>query len=305
MEAATNATHQSKRTRFADDDDTASATSNDKAPSTAPPKGLAAAFIRSFVASLQPDLAKIVEKLGYEHMSLLGKLDNKKTQVQRLQDSEDLIPRSARLNFKLNVSKRAEQRQEFTALVEETDKLVESYRKGLRDQIIKASKIEIKAIEDELRIHLCKACRIITKSFLVTTRDTGDPDKKVYIMMESFLDALSVNCKMTKAEFVALYKETHDLEDFPTGIDIEDVLDTQPDTIPQDIRRLKEIIEGVFVTSFLNFKQQQQQNEVALELKRICAGYFTNRDTADAVMAIDNEPAALRKLKSSKRRWRR
>jgi hypothetical protein len=70
-----------------------------------PPMALAEAFIRSSVASLQQSLASIVEKLGKEHIVILSKLDNKKGILKKLEDNEDMIPRSAQLEFKLTGSK--------------------------------------------------------------------------------------------------------------------------------------------------------------------------------------------------------
>lgn len=46
-------------------------------------------------------------------------------------------------------------------------------------------------------------------------------------------------------------------------------------TIPSDITIIRDIIEKVFVTSWLRFTQQQKQNKVTLELKKLATAYFT------------------------------
>jgi hypothetical protein len=50
-----------------------------------PPKAVAESFIRSHVASLQPQLATILEKLGIQHLNLLAKADNKDTMISKME----------------------------------------------------------------------------------------------------------------------------------------------------------------------------------------------------------------------------
>jgi hypothetical protein len=283
-------TQAPKRARFATEvPDTGAAVQSTTAKQ--PPHALAESFIRRFTASLHPDLAPITERLGKEHILLLSKLDNKKIQVQRMVDNADLIPRSARLNFKLSVSKRAEQRQEFETLQEETAALLETYKQGLKEQIIKATKIETTALEDELREHLVTACRIITKSYMILQQDDSDVDRKVYTLMELYLVSLSINCKMSLETFTEMYKTAHSLPTFPPDAERRTATMTGA-VVPPDITALKEIIEGVFVTAWANYKQKQQQNAIALELKKFTTSLLTDKATATATMAIDTEPAA-------------
>ena len=314
----------SKRTRFEEPSDST-------APSepTKPPKSLAESFIRSSTASLQPQIAIIVEKLGKEHILLLSKKDNVIRTHQRMNDNEDFIPRSARIQFDLKGSKRAIELPEYKQLAEDTSTLVADFTKNLKKQIIKAAAIEIKAAETELRYHLSICLRIITSAFLINTNDTSNVDATVYKLASRFIDHISVNCKMNLATFVKIYKEVHTIETFPptapttaaaTEAMVEDnnrndntispffrtqrqsnatattptTTTTAPDTTaePDDITKLKNIIEKVFVTSWLMFTQQQQKNKVTLELKKLATAYFTEKKTAEAVLPVDSEPAA-------------
>ena len=88
------------------------------------PKTLAETFIRSHVASLQPQLASILEKLGIQHVSLLAKAHNKDSVISQMESDPAFIPHSARLECTLNMSKKAEATTEFQILHEETVKLL-------------------------------------------------------------------------------------------------------------------------------------------------------------------------------------
>jgi hypothetical protein len=257
------------------------------------PTVLAESFIRSSVASLQPTLATIIEKLGKEHLVLLGLHDGKKSTLKKMEDNTDFIPRSARIDFKISGSKRAERSAEFITLTEETSTMVDEFRKKLRGQIIKALKIEVNSMEDEMRDHLLKAIRLIAKSFMIVNKNTGDVDFKVNTLMAFFSVSLTKHCPMTLLQFQELYKKVHDLETFPPSAPTgTNPMDNQPDIVPDDIDILNTTLESVFVTTWDNYKEQQAKNTVALELKKLSAGYFTDRDTATAVAAVDLEPAA-------------
>jgi hypothetical protein len=291
MNPATNPNQRGEnRARFADPNNTGTKTN------TVPPMSLAESFIRSSVASLQPGLATIIEKLGKEHIVLLSKKDVKQNVLKKLEDNEDAIPRSARFEFQLSASKRTEQRPEFIALKEETSIMVNRFRVALRKQVIKSIKIELIQIDDDIREHLIKAIRLVSQSFLIIDKDKGkSADYKVYCMMEFYLGMLTVNCPMDMSEFTSLYKKTHDLEAFPPPVPANIIpLENLPNVIPEDIQRLYDTIEAVFITTWSNYKSQQESNTVALELKRLSNGYFTERETAAVVSVVDLEPSADR-----------
>jgi hypothetical protein len=98
---------------------------------------------------------------------------------------------------------------------------------------------------------------------------------------------------MTLPRFQELYKKVHDFETFPPSAPAgTNPMDNQPDIVPDDINHLNTTLESVFVTIWDNYKEQQTNNTVALELKKISAGYFTDQHMASAVAAVYLEPAA-------------
>jgi hypothetical protein len=91
-------TTTTKRTRF-----DASA-SDGKAEATSP-KALAANQVKAYIVSLQQDIGSILEKLGLNHISLQAKALDKILDMTKMEDDEEFIPSSARIEFSYNMSK--------------------------------------------------------------------------------------------------------------------------------------------------------------------------------------------------------
>ena len=321
MRTATNTNQQSpKRTRFTPEE-----TAADKSTTPQPPKALAESFIRLHIASLHPEIKTIVEKLGKEHLILLSKTDHKVDQSQRLINDKEFIPSSARVNVDLKVTKLVAESQEYKALEEETNDIIKQFQLDLKKQIIKANTLECNAAKLKLQQHLAKAIRLITQSCMIAAQDVTNVDTKVYTLMSNFSDNLTTHVPMQLNEFVTLYKEIHGLDDtFPPRLasnpagrviqtatmtittdtyDMDDFDDSlvlpralpnvNPTAIvPNDIIKIKDIIEGVFVSSWTKYKAQQHSNKVTIQLKKLSMGYFVERETTESVAVIDKEPAA-------------
>ena len=320
----------SKRTRFEEPTDEAAPSKSAK-----PPKSLAESFIRSSIASLHPQQAPLVEKLGKTHILLLSKRDHFKTVLQRMINDNDFIPRSARLKFNLTGSDRAAELPEYKQLAEDTSTLVNEFQQTLKEQIIKATRLEVAAAENEIRLHLAKCMRIITSSFLISENDPNNVDQQVHLLAQRAIVALSINAPMDLNTFVRIYKEVHTIETFPPqnvninnnnmneddlsdsiavgylqqnhqefgdnhSVSTDNTTPTAPTapTLPplsDTLKEVKKCIEKVFVTSWLQFKQQQQENKVALELKKLNTTFFTEKATNESVLPVDSEPAADKK----------
>ena len=124
-------------------------------------------FISSHVMSLQPQIASILERLGTKNLDMLHKLDNKEKQLKRMEDDPTFIPCSARIEFQFHMSNTAEESLEFIALRDETEAHVVTFRSTLKNQIIKATKIEIQAQKADIKQEYIKAINIVIEAFLV------------------------------------------------------------------------------------------------------------------------------------------
>jgi hypothetical protein len=77
------------------------------------------------------------------------------------------IPCSARIEFSLNLSKKAKATAEFQALHAETERMLQDFRLGLRRQVISAAKIDYKVLSHEIQTDLAMSLQIITQAFLI------------------------------------------------------------------------------------------------------------------------------------------
>jgi hypothetical protein len=306
MEEATDTNRPAKRTRFADTATTAAATTTTEDPTL--PKMLAEAHINTTAASLHPQIAPIVTKLGKTHLLLLCKREQKQKAVQRLIDDEQLIPRSARFQFSLSAPKRTEASLEYTSLQEKAKAIVTQCGLDLKKLIIQAAKLEIKTMDTEIKIDLVRAIRLITQAFLIVNNDSSNYDNKVHQLASLHVALLSKNAKMDINEFCDIYKNTHSLESFPVRVARETIEIDHSDSMftnqiarnttattedtPSDLDTIKQTIESVFITAWDKYTEQQQKNKIALELKKLSASFFTEHATEQSVIEVDQEPAA-------------
>jgi hypothetical protein len=192
---------------------------------------------------------------------------------------------------------------EFLAIKDATEALVSQFQNDLTAKIIDVGELECLAAVSTLQTHLVKSIRLIMQSSMIAARDNLDVDKKVHSMMCTYVVPLTIHVPMSLAAFNKLYKETHCLGDnFPPRLVLsDDMIDdnaTTPTytfimpTVTDDMIKVKNIIEGVFVSAWTHYKTQQNSNKINAQLKKLSLGYFAERETAEAVAAIDKEPAA-------------
>jgi hypothetical protein len=160
MTSATETTTTTKRTRF----DASASAGTAEATS---PNALAANQVKAYILSIQQDIGSILEKLGLNHISLHAKALNKSFRISKMEDDEEFILRSARIEFLYKMSKKAEEKPECIALQEETIPLVFQIRKQLKTKVLAATKMELKVVEAEVVTNLIKAIQITAQAFLL------------------------------------------------------------------------------------------------------------------------------------------
>ena len=317
--SSTNSSSPNKRVRF-DATSAPAPASGNTSTITSTPLSVADSFIKNHVASLQPQLAAILGKLGHQHASLLHKLFNKKSQITRMEGDDDFIPRSARIDFKFHMSKNAEERPEFLALQEETNTHIANFRKLLRHQIIKATRIESDALMEELKLGFIKIIRVSVEAFLIGD-DTGvrldgnTLHAAISSLMEPRHATLLRHTTFTSFEdFCNLYKRINNLSVFPivqtaSGTSAASTsrhfgsnpnsqnppnTSTAPVVSPLELDKIARALESIFVTPFDEYLKQCKKNQVTLSLKKLSTMHFTEESTNESQMHIDQEPAADR-----------
>ena len=305
-------------------DVTASNASGTKTASLKSPKAIAESFITGHVASLQPQIAIILKKLGEQHIKLLHNVYNKTKQITRMEDDYDFIPRSARLEFKFFTSKKAAESPEFIALKEETDHLIIEFRKVLKRQIITATKIERNTLQQDIQVDFVKAIRLVAEAFIIC-QDLQDVTQNdmVSSIMSQHHEALLKHTNLSYESFCTLYKGIHNVTIFPTinnrrqhsnatqhsrsntsayfsprnnNQNTQNVTqqtnDEHHQTEGSDI--VKRMIESVFVTSFDEYIKKCKTNEIDISLKKLSTTHFIEESTNRTLMDIDDEPAVGR-----------
>ena len=111
-----------------------------------------------------------------------------------MEDDITFIPRSARIEFQFHMNRSTEIRPEFRALREETEMHVNAFRTTLKIQIIKATKLEIQTMKDEIRLEFLKAIRIAVEAFLV---GEGIENLSTHKVVSSIMKKIARPCSIT------------------------------------------------------------------------------------------------------------
>ena len=137
-------TDRNKRLRF----DTSVRSPDDEAVT---PLAAAKKTLATHCASLQPQIASLLLRLGQQHLSYLHRIWSKQQQISKLENDEQFIPRSARVQFVLTSSKLAEKDEEYLRLRDDTAILVLNFQKELKRKIVSTSKLESRLTKVKLR----------------------------------------------------------------------------------------------------------------------------------------------------------
>lgn len=317
-------TASSKRTRF---DASASSKQTDE-PKT--PKAMGANQIKQTLALLQPSIATILSKLGLKHLSLQAKAHNKAYQVTRMETDQDFVPRSARSDFTLQVSKDAEKTPEFQSLKEATEEIRRQAELRFKLQVIEATKIETTVLKKQIAVDLATSLRLSTKAFLIAAGiEEHNLDTTMITILARHHRALLKHSFASPAEFSEVYKEVAAIATLPLPIALARTAadtnapaqatgtatshyfsqarsqapeppapPTQPPlnaterAIDNILPRIFRHLESIFVAPWDIYLDTKKKHEIDLTLKRLETAHFTEEATEAATMDVDEEPAA-------------
>ena len=170
MDTATDRSLSPKRVRF---DPTADTGTEQKTP-----MALARSQIKTHLESLHPDLQPLLSKAALDHLMAMHGSHHKRAQVTKMESTDEYIPSSARLKFRLTVSKAVEQAPEFQALKDETDALVANIQQELKAKIIAAAKLEI-TVQDSNVVNLLAVgiSKTVNAMLIMAGKSTEDTHK--------------------------------------------------------------------------------------------------------------------------------
>ena len=322
MESSTDTNAPNKRVRF---DPSASDGASTPGKSPKSPMAAATQHVQSHVASLQPQIATILSRLAKQYLLLLSKLHHKTRQLETMQNDPSFIPRSARIDFALSVTKKAEQDAELPALRDECTRIITETQQSLKNQIVLATSVEIKLFKADARELLANSFQVITKAFLIADGHSPaiQPERMVHTLLDRYHETLLSNIDCSLADFRRIYCALHSLASLPDpypqsqpapaaaeAIDHSDSLfmpliqqmrDANPppppaprtteDTVASSLKRT---LESIFITSWSLYLRQSKTNTIDLALKKLSVEHFDSKATEAAVMEIDMEPPASR-----------
>ena len=197
-----------KRTRF---DATAQISTETKSP-----LALATAQISLHVLSLQPGIASILLNLGKDILVSRKRLFEKERQVRKMEQDVELLPTSARIDFIPRVSKAMELSAEYITLKEEAETAKGVYQRQCKGFIIRALKIDIKALRATLQKELAKAFCVTAKAFLIADGfEIVNLQRLANTLLDRHHETLLTDLQSTLPEFRAIYIEANGLTVLP------------------------------------------------------------------------------------------
>jgi hypothetical protein len=253
-------------------------------------------FIVSHTASLRNEIATLLLDRGREHIHLAHKAYSKYQNQSRMENDDDYIPVSARVEFRLQAVKEAEELPEFQQLQDQAVAVIKEKQIALKKLVIATIKLEQKVLQEKLNKHFCDSIFMATKLFLTAQGvDTAQSHNTVGLLLEQHWETLLKFTGCNVEAFAALYKAT-----LQVGVQPPVSADAHNS---QHIGCIKRAIESVFVLSWDRYLRQVHENELSISLKKEMKEQLLWRKTEAATLEIDNElPADREQLRDLIRR---
>jgi hypothetical protein len=282
--------------------------------------------ILQHIATLKPTLQTIFEEVATDHNKILVKAENKRFHISKMEDEEDFIPRSARIKFDFNVSKKADELPEFKQLKGTNEETLIDFQKTLKADIIAATRLELKILHRQALEDLCLAISSITEAFLIMD-DNNIAEKHTISMAiaEQNRDEILANMGgATLDDFISMYNMVHGLENAPETIEISDEMErylaqkkqgfrlrragelaTQAEenqampseeeiTADKSIRKIYRTINQLLIVSWDDYRAAKEDIDKSFRLKKLQTERKLCRATESAIERIDNEMAVDR-----------
>ena len=186
------------------------------ANATLTPKAASTQSVRSFAATLRKHLSPILLEAGLSHIENLHKWNTKCSQLQKMKDDDEFIPRSARLgDFEFRVSKQVEASPEFLEVQAATNILMQDFRLALKSQVMKTLKIEINILTERLYENLARECFKIVQATLISDGKIAQPHVIFSTLINNHWEVLLEHFTVSRDEFCSVYKHVFALAEFP------------------------------------------------------------------------------------------
>ena len=302
-----------------------STTGKSQATKVKSPKALALACVQGTAVSLHPQVKQIVENYGNKLINLYHKIQQKNTQLLKMENNVDFIPRSARINFEFYVRPEVQQSNEFAEIQTSTTELIKSFQLNLKTQIMKSIKLDIDYLKNDIDTTICHLIYHTTKAFHLQYNPSVINHTTIHtvaFLITGFGDNLLKHCRLDKnsfaTKFAELYHDTTILNllsnnTIPTPTRISNANNplnryarslSQSTTTQEDILRsqiniqpatefvdyLRQTLETILVTAIDNYNFQVATNKATSQLEAFTTELLHEQATSDTVNQMDFSP---------------
>eukprot|EP00957_Ditylum_brightwellii_P042739 3236296-Ditylum_brightwellii.AAC.1 len=184
------------------------------------PKALAEASTKCQNSLLHTQIALALNHLSLKHLKLKAKVYHESKQIQHLTNDNELISKSARIEFTFHVSKEVDETKKFKALQESTQVVINSMHKALKGKILDALKLELYLLERDLKRHFVRTLCAVTEVFLLSNNITCNTNNVAATLIKEYHGTILKHLQLTLTEFYNSYKAVHLLAILsPTSMD--------------------------------------------------------------------------------------
>jgi hypothetical protein len=172
--------------------------------------------IQSVTSTLLPGLATLLKETSTNHISSSHQMSLKEKNVARTEADNEYVPVSARVAFKLQAWKEAEESTEFTNLTTETNNIVKAFQLNLREYIIKNIKLERDVLRVKIRQELCESLFSFVELYVEALRSEPQFTQEIVLsILQANGTALLRHVPGTVQDFTILDSTVHNV---PTEI---------------------------------------------------------------------------------------
>ena len=240
--------------------------------------------VEATTASLHEGISTLLLEKSKKILLLCQKAHQKQLAITRLEKDADLLPVSARIQFKLNVCPELESNNEFVNLIGRNQAATKSYTKILKSHIIEAAKLKLKLFKSKIIKELAVAVHDVVAIYHISQEVPTDRTHPTALKLLEEHDTILLKHD-DELSLGAAYNEHNNVGTL-----------TQDDQNNINERRIEiwRIMESIFVTSWDTYLQRHKENELALSLKRHARETLMETATIDATQIVDNELPADR-----------
>ena len=248
-----------------------------KSTPTTAPLAVAEKFLTEHLSSLHPEINTILSQHGKTFIKALHRLHNKAVQVEKMKTDEEFFPRSARFEFRLHLSKEAEQCESYGPLQEKVTKSLLDMKSLFKGYVVEATNIEISTNMEKIRENHARNIRHVAQAFRLAAKedDLCPADTLIAKIYTDHHEVLLKHLHCSFDDFKSTYCNVNGLEQWPVAPSTT----TTNGAINATRRRFAELYAAHHSQSqsqTSRFSQSQEENTDALS---------SNNDTADTRLA--------------------